>query len=303
MAITARLVKELRDKTGAGMMDAKKALTETDGDIEAAVDWLRTKGLATAAKKAGRTAAEGLVGVALAADHGVLVEINSETDFVANNAGFQDLVRQVTDAALAVDGDVDALAAASLGTQTVGDTVTEAVARIGENITLRRVARLKGDVLASYVHNRVNEGLGKIGVIVALNGASADQAAEFGRQLAMHVAAAAPLALSEATLDPAVLAHERTVQTARAHEENATAKKPKPEKVINDHVIPGRMKRFLAENTLLGQDFIINPDLTVAAAAKEAGVEITGYVRLAVGEGIERKECDLASEVADALRG
>lgn len=293
MTITAAQVKELRDQTGAGMMDAKKALTETGGDMEAAIDWLRTKGLAKAAKKSGRTAAEGLVGVAVAGGVGVAVEINSETDFVAKNAEFQEMVAGITRAALGV-ADAGALGAAALEGKTVADVLTDKIAKIGENMTLRRMARIEGESVAAYVHNAAAEGMGKIGVLVALKGADAG----IGKQLAMHVAAASPAALSEADLDPAIVEREREVQTQKALEENAAAAKPKPEAVIHNNIIPGRMKKFLEEVTLLGQKFVINPDITVAQAAADAGVEILGFVRLEVGEGIEKKSEDFAAEVA-----
>jgi elongation factor Ts len=298
MAITAAQVKELRDATGAGMMDAKKALTETDGDMEAAVDWLRTKGLAKAAKKADRIAAEGLVGVHVEGGRGVAVEVNSETDFVAKNADFQNLVRSITRAAQGAGG-VEALKAADMGDKTVETALTEAISTIGENMTLRRVARIEGDAVASYVHNAVADGLGKIGVLVALKGTDTG----IGKQLAMHVAATSPMSLSEFDLDPAVLEREREVQTQKALEENAGAAKPKPDQVIHNNIIPGRMKKFLEEVTLLGQKFVINPDITVEQAAKEAGVEILGFVRMAVGEGIEKKDEDFAAEVAKTLAG
>ncbi|MBK5945053.1 translation elongation factor Ts [Rhodobacter veldkampii DSM 11550] len=302
MAITAQMVKELRETTGAGMMDAKKALTETDGNMEAAIDWLRTKGLAKAAKKADRVAAEGLVGVAVTNGRGVAVELNSETDFVAKNADFQSLVREITKVALETGESIEVLKAAHLNGTPVEQALTDAIARIGENMTLRRMHLLQGDTVVSYVHNAAAEGMGKIGVLVALTG-PADKALEIGKQFAMHIAATAPLSLSEATLDPALVERELQVQTAKALEENATADKPKPDAVIHNNIIPGRMKRFLSENTLLGQAFVINPDLTVAQAAKEAGVEITGFARVAVGEGIEKKEEDFAAEVAKTLQG
>ncbi len=291
MAITAAMVKELREMTGAGMMDAKKALTETDGDQEAAIDWLRTKGLAKAAKKSGRTAAEGLVAVNVEGGKGVAVEVNSETDFVGKNADFQAMVSKIAGAAINV-ADVDALKAADLGGKTVEETVTDAVATIGENMSVRRMATVEGDVVTSYVHNPATDGMGKIGVLVALKGG--DEA--FGKQVAMHIAAAAPQSLSEADLDPAVVEKERNVQIEIARESG------KPEQVI-EKMIVGRMKKFLSEVTLLGQDFVINPDLTVEAAAKEAGAEIVGYVRMEVGEGIEKKEEDFAAEVAKAAQG
>ena len=302
MTITASMVKELRDSTGAGMMDAKKALTETNGDMEAAVDWLRTKGLAKAAKKADRIAAEGLIGVAVADGKGVAVEINSETDFVAKNADFQALVREVAKVALETGESVEVVKAADLNGKTVDAVIQEAIARIGENMTFRRMHVLEGDTVDSYVHNAAAEGMGKIGVLVALNG-PADKAQAIGKQFAMHIAATSPLSLSEATMDPAVVERELAVQTAKALEENASSAKPKPEQVIHNNIIPGRMKKFLAENTLLGQAFVINPDQTVEQAAKEAGVEITGYARVMVGEGVEKKEEDFAAEVARMAQG
>lgn len=302
MAITAAMVKELRDTTGAGMMDAKKALVETDGDMEAAIDWLRTKGLAKAAKKADRVAAEGLVGVAVDNGRGVAIEINSETDFVAKNEDFQSLVREVAKVALQTGESVEVVKASDLNGETVEDVINGTIARIGENMTLRRMHVLEGDTVVSYVHNAAAEGMGKIGVLVALTG-PADKAREIGKQFAMHIAATSPLSLSEATMDPAVVERELAVQTAKALDENAAAAKPKPEQVIHNNIIPGRMKKFLAENTLLGQAFVINPDLTVEQAAKEAGVEITGYARVAVGEGVEKKQEDFAAEVAKTLAG
>ena len=290
MAITASMVKELRDATGAGMMDAKKALTENDGNMEAAVDWLRTKGLAKAAKKSGRTAAEGLVGIAVAGGRGVAVELNSETDFVAKNAGFQELVGAISTAALGAS-DIEALKAAEIDGKSVETHITEAIARIGENMTLRRMAVLEGAGVAAYVHNAVGEGMGKIGVLVAIKGGDADKVAGFGKQVAMHVAATNPASLGEADLDPALVEREKSVLTEQARESG------KPDAVI-EKMIVGRMKKFFEEVTLLGQKFVINPDQTVAEAAAEAGVEITGFVRLAVGEGIEKPTEDFAAEVA-----
>lgn len=286
MAITAAMVKDLRDSTGAGMMDAKKALTETDGNMEAAVDWLRTKGLAKAAKKAGRTAAEGLVAVAVSGGKGIAVEVNSETDFVAKNSDFQKMVQGIADVALTVD-DVDALKAADMGGKTVEQTVTDTVAVIGENMSVRRMAVLSGDQVVTYVHNAAAPGMGNIGVLVAMTG---DNEA-FGRQVAMHIAAANPSALSEADLDPAMVEKEKQVQIDIARESG------KPDSVI-EKMIVGRMQKYMAEVTLLSQQFVVNPDLTVAAAAAEAGVTITGYVRLEVGEGIEVEKEDFAAEVA-----
>ncbi|MBI1418072.1 MAG: elongation factor Ts [Limimaricola sp.] len=289
MAVTAQMVKDLRDSTGAGMMDAKKALTETDGDMEAAVDWLRTKGLAKAAKKSGRTAAEGLVAVSVKDGRGVAIEVNSETDFVAKNADFQKLVSDIADVALQTGDSLEVVKAAHLNGKPVEEVLTDAIARIGENMTFRRMHVLEGDTLVHYVHNAAAEGMGKIGVLVALKG---DNEA-FGRQVAMHIAAANPASLSEADLDPAVVAKEKAVQMDIARESG------KPEAVI-EKMIEGRMRKFIADSTLLGQAFVVNPDLTVGAAAKEAGVEITGFVRLEVGEGVEKESEDFAAEVAKA---
>jgi len=291
MAITAALVKELRDSTGAGMMDAKKALTETNGDMEAAVDWLRTKGLAKAAKKSGRIAAEGLVGVAVDGGKGVAVEVNSETDFVGKNAEFQGMVSAIATAALGVP-DIDALKAADLGGATVADTITDKIATIGENMSVRRMATLEGETVVSYVHNAAASGMGKIGVLVATTGSNE----AFAKQVAMHVAAVNPASLSEVDLDSAVVEKEKQVQMDIARESG------KPEQVI-EKMIVGRMKKFMAEVTLLNQSFVVNPDLTVGAAAKEVGVEITGFVRLEVGEGIAVEKEDFAAEVAKMNQG
>lgn len=286
MAITAKLVKELRDTTGAGMMDAKKALTENDGDMEAAVDWLRTKGLAKAAKKSGRTAAEGLVAVVVDGGTGVAVEVNSETDFVGKNAEFQEMVSGIASAALGAD-DVEGLKAADMGGKTVADVVTDKIATIGENMSVRRMAKLSGGSVVSYVHNAAAPGMGKIGVLVAMDGG--DEA--FGKQVAMHIAAVNPASLSEADLDAAVVEKEKQVQMDIARESG------KPEAVI-EKMIVGRMKKYMSEVTLLNQSFVVNPDLTVAKAAEEAGATITGFARLEVGEGIEVEKEDFAAEVA-----
>ena len=291
MAITASMVKELRETTGAGMMDAKKALTETDGDFEAAIDWLRTKGLAKAAKKSSRVAAEGLVAVATSDGKGVAVEVNSETDFVAKNSDFQDMVKAIATAALDVSN-TDELASASIDGKTVADTLTDNIAKIGENMTLRRMETIEAERVVTYVQNSATQDMGQIGVLVAINGDNT----EFARQVAMHVAAANPQALSAAELDQSIVEREKNILTEQARESG------KPEQVI-EKMIQGRMKKFLAEVTLLGQDFVINPDLTVEAAAKEAGVDIVSYVRMAVGEGIEKIEEDFAAEVAKAAQG
>ena len=289
MAITASLVKELRDTTGAGMMDAKKALTETDGNIDAAVDWLRTKGLAKAAKKAGRTAAEGLVGVTVSGGSAVAVEVNSETDFVGKNAEFQEMVSGITNAALNVS-DVEALKLAEMGGKTVSDVVTDKIATIGENMSVRRMAKVEGDVVGSYVHTAAAEGMGKIGVLVALSGG--DEV--IAKQIAMHVAATNPASLSEDDLDPAVIEREKSVLTEQARESG------KPDAVIEKMII-GRIKKFYSEITLINQSFVMNPDITVGQAAKDAGAEILSFVRLEVGDGIEKKEEDFAAEVAKTM--
>lgn len=286
MAITASMVKELRDSTGAGMMDAKKALTENNGDMEASVDWLRTKGLAKAAKKSGRTAAEGLVAVMVDGGHGVAVEVNSETDFVGKNADFQKMVAGIANVALTA-ADLDALKAADMNGKSVEQTVTDAVAVIGENMSVRRMSAIDGDTVVSYVHNAAAPGMGNIGVLVAMTGG--DEA--FGKQVAMHIAATNPASLSEDDLDQAVIEKEKQVQMDIARESG------KPEAVI-EKMIVGRMKKYMSEVTLLNQAFVINPDVTVAAAATEAGATITGFVRLEVGEGIEVVKEDFAAEVA-----
>lgn len=291
MAVTAQMVKELRESTGAGMMDAKKALTETDGDMEAAVDWLRTKGLAKAAKKSDRIAAEGLVAVAVKDGKGVAVEVNSETDFVGKNAEFQTMVRGIAETALGVDN-VDQLRDAKLNGKPVSEVITDAVAKIGEKMDLRRMAEVKGDSVVSYVHNAATDGMGKIGVLVALKGSNP----EIGKQIAMHIAATNPASLSEADLDPALVEREKSVLTEQARESG------KPDAVI-EKMIVGRMAKFFEEVTLLGQKFVINPDITVAQAAKDAGVEVVSFVRMGVGEGIEKKEEDFAAEVARTLSG
>ena len=286
MAVTAQMVKELRESTGAGMMDAKKALVETDGDMEAAVDWLRTKGLAKAAKKADRVAAEGLVGVAVSGGRGVTVEVNSETDFVAKNAEFQALVASFTKVALTA-ADTDALRNADLGGKSVELTLTEAVARIGENMSLRRMASVSGDFVAAYVHNAAADGMGKIGVLVAVNGTDNGIA----KLIAQHVAFANPLALDEASVPAEIVAREKAVFIGQAKEEGKSD--AGIESWSNKQV-----EKFLKESTLLGQKFVHDTSKTVAQAAKAAGVEVVGFVRMAVGEGIEKEKEDFAAEVA-----
>ena len=305
--ITAALVKELREKSGAGMMDCKKALTENNGDIEAAIDWLRAKGISKADKKSGRTAAEGLIGIAGAGHKAVVVELNSETDFVARNDAFQDLVRGIANVALATDGTVDAVSAATYPAsgKPVADTIKDAIATIGENMTLRRAAKLEVEhgVVATYIHNAAGDGIGKLGVLVALKSVG-DKAVltSIGRQVAMHIAATNPLAIRAEEVDAAVAERERNVFIEQARESG------KPEAII-EKMVDGRMRKFFEEVALLSQAFVINPDLTVGAAVKEAEkeagapIEITGMARLLLGEGVEKEETDFAAEVAAAVKG
>ena len=298
--ITAGMVKELRDKTGAGMMDCKAALGETGGDLEAAVDWLRKKGLAKAAKKAGRVAAEGLIGVAIAGNKAVVVEVNSETDFVARNDLFQGLVKMIADVALDAGSDVERILAARIGGGTVADAINETIAKVGENMTLRRAAGLsvgKG-VLASYVHSSVADGLGRIGVIVALESdGEADELKAFGRMVAMHVASANPQAIDSAGLEAASVQRERSVLEEKFKAQG------RPANVI-DKIVESGLKTFYKEVCLLDQPFIFDDKKSVAQAMKEnegkvrAPIKITGFVRYALGEGIDRPTGDFGGEVA-----
>ena len=300
--ISAQLVKELRDKTGAGMMDCKTALGETKGDLEGAVDWLRKKGLSKAAKKAGRVAAEGLIGVAVKGPKGVVVEVNSETDFVARNEQFQGLVRMIAGIALDTGPDVEKIKAAKVGSVTVADAISSAIATIGENMTLRRAAEVavsKGAV-GSYMHNAVGDGLGKIGVIVGLESSGqADELAALGRQVAMHIAASNPQAVDPAGLDPAVVAREKDILADKFRQQG------KAEAMIAKIVESG-LKTFYKEACLLDQPYIHAPDKTVAQALKEAEgkvggpIKVTAFVRYALGEGIDRPDGDFAAEVAAA---
>jgi elongation factor Ts len=306
MSISAAQVKQLRDMTGAGMMDCKAALAETNGDMEAAVDWLRKKGIAKADKKAGRTAAEGLVGVASDANAAVVVEVNSETDFVARNAAFQEIVRNVAQLALATDGSSEAVAAAAYPDtgKSVADTIKDAVGTIGENMSFRRSAKLSvpAGAVATYVHNAVADNLGKMGVLVAVETTGNGEAARaFGRQVAMHVAATNPLALTAEEIDPAVVAREKDIFSDQARQSG------KPENII-EKMVEGRLRKFYEEVVLLKQAFVLNPDITVEKALKDAEKEIgapakiTGFVRFALGEGIEKEESDFAAEVAAAVK-
>jgi len=301
--ITAATVKELRERTGAGMMDCKKALAETNGDMEAAIDWLRAKGLSAAAKKAGRTAAEGLVGVAVEGNRGALLEVNSETDFVAKNELFQDFVRNAAQIALQKGTDIDAIAAADYPAGgTVSEALTNNIAKIGENQSLRRaaIAEVIEGVVVPYVHNQVAPGLGKIGVLVALESAApADTLNALGKQIAMHVAAANPLALNADELDPALVERERGVAMEKAKESG------KPQNIV-EKMVEGGLAKFRKDNALLSQLFVMDNKTPVAEviaqAAKEAGTGIVlkSFTRFQLGEGIEKKESDFAAEVAAA---
>jgi len=307
MSISAADVKQLREMTGAGMMDCKAALGETQGDMEAAVDWLRKKGIAKADKKAGRTAAEGLVAAAARGGKAALVEVNSETDFVARNEAFQTLVGTIATLALEGDGKVDSVAAAIYpGTgKNVAETIKDAIGTIGENMTLRRAAVLHvGEgVVATYIHNAVADGLGKLGVLVAIETTGdKEKASAFGRQVAMHVAATNPLALTAAEVDSAAVEREKAIFSDQARQSG------KPENII-EKMVEGRMRKFFEEVVLLSQAFVMNPDQTVATALKEAEKEIgapakiVGFVRFALGEGVEKQETDFAAEVAAAAKG
>jgi elongation factor Ts len=303
-AITADLVKALREKTGAGMMDCKNALKESDGEMEAAIDWLRAKGLSKAANKADRVAAEGLIGLASDATTGAVVEVNSETDFVARNAEFQKVVAEISKLALKAGGDIEKLSTMEYPGKkvSVADHLKELVATIGENMSLRRTAALKVEegVVATYVHNHAAPGMGKIGILVALESTGDKQKlTEIGRQVAMHVAATNPLALKDEDVSPEVLERERAIFAEQAKESG------KPEKVIKQ-MIEGRIKKFYQEVILLKQAFVVNPDLTVEKALKEAEsgvgapITITGFVRYELGEGLKVEKGDFAAEVAAA---
>ena len=304
--ISASMVKELREQTGAGMMDCKAALAETDGNLEAAVDWLRKKGLSKAAKKAGRVAAEGLVGVAVSATKGILVEVNSETDFVARNDLFQGLVKMIADAALTAGSEVDKILAARAGSITIADAIADTIAKVGENMTLRRAAELsvgKG-AMGTYVHSSVSDGLGRIGVIVALESAGkADELKAFGRLVAMHVASANPQAVDPSGLDPAVVEREKNVLAEKFKAQG------KPAAMI-DKIVESGLKTFYKEVCLLDQAFIFDDKgkQSVAQAVKEAEakvgapIAITAFKRFALGEGVERPGGDFSGEVA-ALAG
>jgi elongation factor Ts len=302
--ITAALVKDLREKTGAGMMDCKAALNETQGDLEAAIDWLRKKGLAKAAKKAGRVAAEGLVGIAKGGTKAAMVEVNAETDFVARNDHFQGLVKMIADVALSAGADVEKIKAAKAGSMTVEEAIASAIATIGENMTLRRAAEIsvgKG-VVGSYVHNSISDGLGKIGVLVGLESpGQTDELNALGRLVAMHIAAANPLAVDSAGLDPAIVAREKDILADKYKAQG------KPANVI-DKIVESGLKTYYKEVCLLEQAFIHDTGKSVAQALKEAEgkvggpIKIAGFVRYALGEGIKKQESDFAAEVAAAVK-
>jgi len=302
--ITAAMVKDLREKTGAGMMDCKAALGETAGDMEAAVDWLRKKGLSKAAKKAGRVAAEGLIGVFVQPKKGAMVEVNSETDFVARNDHFQGLVKMIADVALNVGSDVEAIKAAKAGSVTIADAISSAIATIGENITLRRAAVLSvgQGVVATYVHNQVSEGLGKIGVLVALESpGSVEQLAVIGRQVAMHIASANPIAVDASGVDPAVVKREKDILADKFRQQG------KPEAMI-EKITESGLKTFYKEQTLLEQPFIFDDKKSVGQALKESEgkvggpIKVAGFMRYALGEGIEKATSDFAAEVEAAKK-
>ncbi|MEO1986801.1 MAG: translation elongation factor Ts [Martelella sp.] len=305
--ITAAMVKELREKSGAGMMDCKKALAETGGDMEAAIDWLRAKGISKADKKSGRTAAEGLIGIAAGDAEAVVVEVNSETDFVARNDAFQQLVSGIAEVALGTDGSVDAIAAAAYpkSGKSVADTIKDAIGTIGENMTLRRATKLSvgSGVVATYMHNAVGDGLGKLGVLVALESTGDKDALNaIGRQVAMHVAATNPLAVRPEEVDAEIADRERSVFLEQAKESGKPA-------AIAEKMVEGRMRKFFQEVALLSQQFVINPDLTVEQAVKEAEkdagapIKVVAIGRLALGEGVEKEESDFAAEVAATAKG
>jgi elongation factor Ts len=307
MTITASMVKELREKSGAGMMDCKNALKENAGDLEAAMDWLRTKGITKAEKKSGRVAAEGLVGILSEGNKAAVVEVNSETDFVARNEQFQSIVRGVAASAIGTDGSLEAVASATISVdgsdtgKSVSETITEAIGTIGENMNLRRVAVMSvpEGVVASYVHNAISDGLGKIGVLVALESSGkAEVLTAIGRQIAMHIAALNPLAATQDDIPKDVADRERAIFSEQARESG------KPENIV-DKMVEGRMRKFYQESVLLSQTFVVDGENTVEQALKnvegDAGAAITlrGFTRFALGDGIEKEESDFAAEVAE----
>lgn len=307
MSITAAMVKELREKSGAGMMDCKKALVEAGGDMEAAIDWLRAKGIAKADKKSGRTAAEGLIAVAGSGTAAVVIELNSETDFVAGNDEFQALINGIADVALSTDGSVEALLAANHAVtgKSVDETIKDAIGTIGENMALRRSVKLEvsNGVVASYIHNAVTDKLGKLGVLIALESdGDKEKLMAIGRQVAMHVAATSPLAVTSEEVDKDVAERERQVFLEQAKESG------KPQNIA-EKMVEGRMRKFFQEVALMSQAFVINPDQTVEEAVKAAEadvgapIKVTAMARLLLGEGVEKEEEDFAAEVAAVAKG
>jgi elongation factor Ts len=300
--ITAEMVKTLREKSGAGMMDCKRALTETNGDIEAAIDWLRAKGISKADKKSGRTAAEGLIGIVSAGTKAVAIELNSETDFVARNEAFQELVRGIANVAIGTDGTVEAIAKSNYPAtgKSVDDTIKDAIGTIGENMTLRRAALLHVEhgVVATYIHNAAGDGIGKLGVLVALKSVGDKEVLNsIGKQVAMHIAATNPLAIRADEVDAGVAERERNVFIEQSRASG------KPDNII-EKMVEGRMRKFFEEVALLSQAFVMNPEVTVGQAVKDAeklagaSIEVVGMARLLLGEGVEKEETDFAAEVA-----
>jgi len=289
MEISARMVKDLRDLSGAGMMDAKKALLACDGVMEEAVDWLRTKGLAKAAKKADRVASDGLIGVHASNVGAVAVEVNSETDFVAKNDEFQEMVRDISIAAMNADS-VESLLSQSIGEKAIKDVITDKIRVIGENLTVRRMVKFEGKNVAHYIHNTVGKGLGKLAVLVAYEGENG----ELARQVAMHIAASNPIAISKDDLDSSLIERERNIFFQQAKDSG------KPENII-ENMVNGRMKKYFDEVTLLSQKFVIDPEVSVKEAIEKGNLKILGFKRISVGEGIEKEEENFADEVAKTI--
>ena len=288
--ISALLVKELREKSGAGMMDAKKALLETDGDLEAAQDWLRTKGLLKAEKKSSRVAADGLVGVRVHENEGMMIELNSETDFVATNKEFTDLVDLILDQGFGIT-DKDKLLSKSVSGKSIQEIINNKIATIGENISLRRVISIKGSNIYSYLHNSVSKDCGKIGVLVSLEG---NKDEDFGKKLAMHIAATSPLAMSENDLDADLVDREKKIISEQLISEGKPAD-------IAEKILSGKLKKFYEENTLLNQKFVMDPDSSISQVLEKNNQVLINFVRFKVGEGIDKKESDFATEVKDIV--
>jgi elongation factor Ts len=288
--ISALLVKELREKSGAGMMDAKKALLETDGDLEAAQDWLRTKGLLKAEKKSSRVAADGLVGVRVHENEGMMIELNSETDFVATNKEFTDLLDLILDQGFGIT-DKDKLLNKSISGKNIQEIINNKIATIGENISLRRVISIKGSNIYSYLHNSVSKDCGKIGVLVSLEG---NKDEDFGKKLAMHIAATSPLAMSENDLDADLVDREKKIISEQLISEGKPAD-------IAKKILSGKLKKFYEENTLLNQKFVMDPDSSISQVLEKNNQVLINFVRFKVGEGIDKKESDFATEVKDIV--